>query len=107
VVQRLSDPALLAHVREVGGWFGEQLRGIAARTGKVREVRGTGLMWGMDTHAPASGLIAAAFERGVLLVSAGEHTLRFLPPLTVTREELVEGLAVIEAVLGGEGPATA
>ena len=101
VVQRLADPALLAHVREVGGWFGEQLRGIAARTGKVREVRGTGLMWGMDTHEPASGLIAAAFERGVLLVSAGEHTLRFVPPLTVTREELAEGLAVIEAVLEG------
>jgi 4-aminobutyrate aminotransferase-like enzyme len=54
----------------------------------------------MDTHAPASGLIAAAFERGVLLVSAGEHTLRFLPPLVITKAELAEGLAILESVMG-------
>lgn len=104
VVQRLADPALLAHVREVGAWFGAELRAIAARTGVVREVRGTGLMWGMDTHAPASALIGAAFERGVLLVSAGEHTLRFLPPLVIGKEALAEGLAVVEAVLREVGP---
>jgi predicted acetylornithine/succinylornithine family transaminase len=48
VVQRLSDPAMLQHVRETGAWFGEQLQGIADRTGQVRAIRGKGLMWGMD-----------------------------------------------------------
>lgn len=105
VVQRLADPALLAHVREVGAWFGEQLRGVAARTGVVREVRGTGLMWGMDTHAPVSAIVGRAFDRGVLLVGAGEHTLRFVPPLVIGKEALAEGVAVVEAVLRevGEG----
>ena len=107
VVQRLADPALLAHVRTVGAWFGAQLRAIAERTGVVREVRGTGLMWGMDTHAPASALIARAFDRGVLLVSAGEHTLRFLPPLVIAQDQLAEGLAVLEAVLVAERGAAA
>ena len=101
VVQRLADPALLAHVRETGAWFGEQLQGIADRTGRVRAIRGTGLMWGMDVHEPAAAIIARAFARGLLLVSAGEHTLRFLPPLVMTREELSAGLAIVEESLRG------
>jgi acetylornithine/N-succinyldiaminopimelate aminotransferase len=96
VVQRLSAPALLAHVRETGAWFGTALQAIAARTGAVRAVRGMGLMWGMDVHEPAAAIIARAFDRGLLLVSAGEHTLRFLPPLVITRQELADGLAILE-----------
>jgi len=101
VVQRLSDPALLTHVKETGAWFGEQLQAIGQRTGAVRAVRGTGLMWGMDVHEPASAVIARAFAQGLLLVSAGEHTLRFLPPLVITREELAAGLAILESALKG------
>ena len=46
VLERLSDPALLAHVRENGAWLGEQLDAIARRSGKVRAVRGVGLSVG-------------------------------------------------------------
>ena len=99
VVQRLSDPAMLQHVRETGAWFGEQLQGIADRTGQVRAIRGKGLMGGMDVHEPAAAIIGRAFEKGLLLVSAGEHTLRFLPPLVITKAELAEGLAILESVM--------
>ena len=101
VVQRLSDPALLAHVRETGAWFGQQLQGIADRTGTVRAIRGTGLMWGMDVHEPAAAIIGRAFAHGLLLVSAGEHTLRFLPPLVITKAELAQGLDMLETALRG------
>ena len=101
VVQRLADPTLLAHVRSTGGWFGEQLQAIANRTGRVRAIRGKGLMWGMDVHEPAAAIIGRAFSRGLLLVSAGEHTLRFLPPLVITRDELADGLAIVEQSLLG------
>lgn len=101
VVQRLSDPALLQHVREVGAWFGEQLQGIADRTGAVRAIRGKGLMWGMDVHEPAGAIIGRAFDRGLLMVSAGEHTLRFLPPLVITQAELAAGLEILEASIKG------
>ncbi|WP_396215620.1 aspartate aminotransferase family protein [Gemmatimonas sp.] len=101
VVQRLSDPALLQHVREVGAWFGEQLQGLADRTGAVRAIRGKGLMWGMDVHEPASAIIGRAFDRGLLMVSAGEHTLRFLPPLVISQAELASGLAILEASIKG------
>ncbi len=99
VVQRLSDPALLTHVRETGAWFGEQLQGIADRTGKVRAIRGQGLMWGMDVHEPAAAIIARAFANRVLLVSAGEYTLRFLPPLVITKDELAPALVTLEAAI--------
>ena len=101
VVQRLADPALLAHVRETGSWLGEQLEAIAARTDRVRAIRGKGLMWGMDVHEPAATIIGRAFSRGLLIISAGEHTLRFLPPLVITRDELTAGLAILEQSLVG------
>jgi predicted acetylornithine/succinylornithine family transaminase len=97
VVQRLAQPELLAHVRETGAWIGEQLQGIAERTGRVRAVRGAGFMWGIDVHESAGAIVARAFEKGLLLVTAGEHTLRLLPPLVMTREQLADGLSIIES----------
>jgi len=99
VLGRVSDPALLAHVRETGAWFGDELRALMARTGKVRAVRGLGFMWGADTHEPAARVVERAREAGLLLVTAGEHTLRFLPPLVATRDDLARGLAIVESVL--------
>jgi len=101
VVRRLSDPALLAHVRETGAWFGEQLQQLSDRTGRIRAIRGKGLMWGVDVHESAGAIIQRAFDHGLLLVSAGEHTLRFLPPLVITKAELSEGLKILEAALLG------
>lgn len=99
VFDRLSSPELLAHVREVGAWFGDQLRAMAERTRRIRAVRGAGLMWGIDIVEPAGDVIARARESGLLLVSAGEHTLRFLPPLIATPTELSRGLEILEMVL--------
>ena len=101
VVQRLGHPSMLAHVRETGTWFGQQLQDMADRTGRVRAIRGIGLMWGIDVHETAATVIQRAFDKGLLLVSAGEHTIRFLPPLVITREELTAGLAILEAALLG------
>lgn len=99
VVERLADPALLAHVTETGAWFGQQLHALRARTPRVRAVRGQGLMWGMDITVPAADIIGKARDAGLLLVSAGEHTLRFLPPLVITRAQLTRGLDIIEQAL--------
>ena len=104
VLGRLSDPALLAHVRETGAWFGDELRALMGRTGKVRAVRGAGFMWGADTHEPAPRLVDRAREAGLLLVTAGEHTLRFLPPLVISRDDLARGLGILEGVLTSGGP---
>ncbi|HEY5218224.1 MAG TPA: acetylornithine/succinylornithine family transaminase [Gemmatimonadaceae bacterium] len=99
VVDRLSDPVLLEHVRETGEWFGAQLRDIAQRTGRIRGVRGVGFMWGLDVMGMASHVVSEALAAGLLVCTAGDYTVRLLPPLVTTQDELAEGLAVLESVL--------
>jgi acetylornithine/N-succinyldiaminopimelate aminotransferase len=99
VLERLSDPSLLESVREKGAWLGEQLDGIARRSGKVRAIRGTGFIWGLDVLEPAGDIVKRGWDEGILLLTAGEHTLRILPPLIMDRDDLVRGLSIIEKVI--------
>jgi acetylornithine/N-succinyldiaminopimelate aminotransferase len=99
VLERLSDPSLLAAVRENGAWFGRQLEEVGRRTGRVRAVRGVGYMWAMDIMGAASHVVDAAREGGLLTCTAGECTLRLLPPLVATRDELALGIEILEKVL--------
>ena len=99
VVERLSDPALLAHVREMGQLLLSELEVMRARTGGIRSIRGAGLMVGVDVTEPAAEVIARARDAGLLLVSAGEHTVRLLPPLVIDADDLLRGLRILESVL--------
>ncbi|MEP6507540.1 MAG: acetylornithine transaminase [Gemmatimonadales bacterium] len=99
VVRRIADPALLATVRENGEWLGEQLAGIAERSGKVRAVRGMGYMWGVDVVELASDVVARGWDEGLLVITAGEHTLRLLPPLVIERADLQLGLTILEKII--------
>lgn len=99
VVDRLSDPALLEAVRENGAWFGEQLRELARRTGRIRGVRGVGYIWGIDVTGTAAHVVSESQAAGLLVCGAGEYTVRMLPPLVATRDELAQGLAMLEQVL--------
>ena len=99
VLERLSDPSLLESVRENGAWLGEQLEGIARRSGKVRAIRGTGFIWGLDVLEPAGDIVKRGWDEGILTLTAGEHTLRLLPPLIMDRDDLVRGLSIIEKII--------
>ncbi len=99
VLERLSDPSLLESVRENGAWLGEQLEGIARRSGKVRAIRGIGFIWGLDVLEPAGDIVKRGWDEGLLALTAGEHTLRILPPLIMDRDDLVRGLSIIEKII--------
>jgi len=99
VVERLRDPSLLASVRDNGAWFGAQLREIARRTNRIRGVRGVGYMWGIDVMGTAAHVVSEAQAAGLLVCGAGEYTVRILPPLIATRDELQQGLSLLEQVL--------
>jgi predicted acetylornithine/succinylornithine family transaminase len=99
VLERLADPALLAHVREVGEWFGEELNEISHRTSRIRQVRGVGFMWGVDVMGTAAHVVSEALAHGLLVCSAGDYTVRLLPPLVATQDELARGLQILEGVL--------
>jgi acetylornithine/N-succinyldiaminopimelate aminotransferase len=99
VVRRVADPALLAQVRENGEWLAKQLADIARRSGRVRGIRGMGYMWGIDVVEPAADVVARGWDAGLLIITAGEHTLRLLPPLVISRADLERGLSLLEKIL--------
>ena len=99
VVERLSDPALLAHVRDTGAWLGKQLAEIAARSDRIRAVRGVGFMWGLDVMESAGDIVKRGWSEGLLALTAGDHTVRLLPPLIMERDDLARGLAILENVV--------
>ena len=99
VLERLSDPSFLESVREKGAWLGVQLEAIARRSGKVRAIRGTGFIWGLDVVEPAGDIVKRGWDEGLLILTAGEHTLRILPPLVMGRDDLARGLSIVEKIL--------
>ena len=100
VLDRVADPAFLEAVRSNGQWLGEALRELASSTGRIRAVRGVGYIWGIDVHEPAAEVVARARDAGLLLVGAGDYTIRILPPLVATRDDLEAGLRRLAAALG-------
>jgi acetylornithine/succinyldiaminopimelate/putrescine aminotransferase len=100
VFERLSDPALLRHVTEDGAWLGQALHALNERSPKIRAVRGVGYIWGIDVTDAAKDVVARALEAGLLVCSAGEHTIRLLPPLVMQRADLERGVKLLEQAIG-------
>lgn len=71
----------------------------ALKNDKIREVRGLGLMLGIELKEPAGSYIQKLMEKGVLALLAGNTVVRFLPPLVITKEELDRAVAALEEVL--------
>lgn len=92
VFDRIADPAFLDHVKEIGDYLGEQLSELLTSSPLVRDVRGRGLMWGLelDESLPVADVVAAALDHGLLLVGAGRNTIRFVPPLVLQRAHVDE-----------------
>ena len=104
----LLDEELPQRAAELGAWFMEQLRHIDSP--HVREVRGRGLMIGVEIEAssgPARGFCEALQARGILAKETHEQVVRFAPPLTVERADLEWALGEIGEVLVGEPVALA
>jgi acetylornithine/N-succinyldiaminopimelate aminotransferase len=99
VCERLADPELLKRIREDGAWFGAQLAALKDTHPSVRAVRGVGYMWGVDVTEPAGAVIDRARAQGLLIISAGDHTLRILPPLSATRSDLERAIAMLDRAL--------
>jgi acetylornithine/LysW-gamma-L-lysine aminotransferase len=82
---------------EHGAFFLERLRAI--RSPRIREIRGLGLMLGIELKEKAGGVAQAMMREGVLVLLAGSTVLRFLPPLVISREELATVAETLERVL--------
>ena len=95
VLNRLSDPAFMAELEQKAAYFRQALESLP----RVKEVTGLGLMLGASLDGAAAGdVLKAALDRGLLVLTA-KTKLRCLPPLTITREEIDAGMAILRDVL--------
>jgi acetylornithine/succinyldiaminopimelate/putrescine aminotransferase len=90
---------LLNNVRVRGAELKAGLNQLAAKFDFIREVRGEGLMLGLDLDVEGAPYVAEALKRGLLINCTHDHILRFLPPFILTAQQVKEGLSKIESVL--------
>lgn len=105
----LIEATYMQNAAEMGQYARDALEEIMARHRSIGQVRGRGLMIGVElvkdrtSKKPATDLrdrvVQEAFQRGLLLMGAGKSAIRFAPPLSISREELDEGLQIFEEAL--------
>ena len=88
VLNRVSNPEFLSDVREKGAYLETRLRAMAQEVPMVREVRGKGLMWGLEIDGDAPAVVAAGYNHGVMVCIAGANVVRLLPPLIISHDEI-------------------
>jgi acetylornithine aminotransferase len=99
VVEALRDDGVLENCRAIGERLRERLVALARGLPTIRDVRGRGLILGIELDRAGRPFVAAALERGLVINCTAETVIRLLPPLTLTAAEADEGLTILEGVL--------
>lgn len=100
VLRIIEDEGLIARVNSLGGYMIGALRRMAAVHPTIREVRGLGLMVGVEMGDAAKEVVRRLLSRGIIANAAHETVLRLLPPFTIEKTNIDEFLASLDAVLG-------
>jgi acetylornithine/N-succinyldiaminopimelate aminotransferase len=98
-LDELVDGGLIAHVARVGAHLEASLHALAARQPVIREIRGAGLIWGLELDRPAAPVVDAAIQRGLLVNRTADTVVRLLPPYIITAEEIDEAIGLLDAAL--------
>jgi acetylornithine/N-succinyldiaminopimelate aminotransferase len=99
VVTSLLEDGWIDHCRVVGDYFKERLEELAKKYDFIKEVRGQGLILGMEMMRPGAEVVKAMMEKGFLINCTQEKILRFIPPLIVEKEEIDLLVEILENVL--------
>ena len=94
----MKEAGFLEEVRTKSDILMEQLQLAFQEHPKISAVRGLGMMIGIETSASLSRLVEAARQKGLIILTAGENVIRLLPPLTISREEIQQGIAILKEV---------
>jgi acetylornithine/N-succinyldiaminopimelate aminotransferase len=101
VIETIDTDKLIDHVRKMSKHLSGKLETLRGKhSGKIKEIRQTGLMAGIDLNFPGKPVYAKCIENGLLINVTHDTTLRLLPAMNVTAAELDEGLEIISRVLG-------
>jgi acetylornithine aminotransferase len=99
VMEALRDDGVLENCRAIGDRLRERLVALARDLPMIRDVRGRGLILGIELDRPGRPYVAAALDRGLVVNCTAETVIRLLPPLTLSAAEADEGLTILEGVL--------
>jgi acetylornithine/LysW-gamma-L-lysine aminotransferase len=98
----LVEDKLAERAATLGGYFKAKLEELQAKYKIVKEVRGLGLMLGVELRYDVRNIILKTMDRGVLILDAGRNVLRFLPPLVIEKEQIDKTISVLDEVIGEE-----
>jgi len=100
IFSRLSEPELQQGVLEKEKGFRSGFERLKQRFPEtISEIRGRGLILGLQLTQDPTPIVTTARERGLLIITCGTNTLRFVPPLIISKEEIEEGLAILEEAM--------
>lgn len=100
ILSRLSSPEILDSIPSKEKAFRKHFDALRERfPNEIKEVRGKGLILGLQLSADPTPIITAARERGLLVISCGTNTLRFVPSLTITEAEIEEGMKILNQAM--------
>ncbi len=99
----LSEERLIERAQKNGEYLKSRLREIAEQNRIVREVRGLGLMLGVETRFDVHQILTSALARGALLLDAGRNIIRFLPPLCIETDQIDRVVSILGDCLEKEG----
>ena len=98
-VRTIGDPEFLAGLGRRSHALANHLQRLVVTNPRVKDVRGVGMIWGIDVEGPAADVVARAMEAGLLLCTAGPSVVRLVPPLVISEEELARGVDILDEVL--------
>jgi len=98
----LVEERLPERAATLGRYFKDKLEGLQEKHRIVREVRGLGLMLGMELRFDVYNILLGCMDRGVLVLDAGRNVLRFLPPLVIEKKQIDRVIEVLDVVMAGE-----
>ena len=99
VMEAFREEKVLENVRQMSQYLQERLQFLHARHSAIRDIRGLGLMLGIEVGDCVADLVKTCREAGLLVLTAGKGVLRLLPNLKVTREEIDEAIAILDKAL--------
>ena len=103
----LQEEKMVEKAAKMGAYFKADLERLQAKHKSVKEVRGLGLMLGMESKFDVLNILLKAKEKGVLVLDAGKTVVRFLPPFVIGTEQIDKAVAVLDSVLEDEENARA
>ena len=99
VIETLTAPGFLEAVEEKGQYLKAKLEALKKDHPAIKEVRGMGLMIGVEVDTELSEIVAKAMDKGLLVITAGANAIRFVPPLVVSNEQIDQAVAIFAECL--------